>query len=77
VDFCAADSEDLLRRHLVRLRQLRKTAVARYKRYMSGLDSSILSARPSALAANKEVFSDAENLRGIERYLRTGTLPGR
>ena len=75
VDACEAGSENLLRKHLLRLRRLNKTAVARYKRYASDLDGSLRAAREKALAANREVFSDTDNLHKIARYVRTGKFP--
>jgi polyketide biosynthesis enoyl-CoA hydratase PksH len=75
VDEHAADSQNLLRRKLLRLRRLSKTAVQRYKRYMNVLNDSLEVARRKALDANVEVFSDAKNLERISRYVRTGQFP--
>ena len=75
VDACEAGSENLLRKHLLRLRRLGKTAVARYKRYADGLDGSLRAAREPALAANLDVFSDPDNLHRIARYVQTGKFP--
>lgn len=75
VDACEPDSKDLLRRHLLRLRRLSKPAIARYKEYMGRLDDSLLRARAHALAGNREVFSDDQNLRLISRYVQTGLFP--
>ncbi len=75
VDECAVDSQNLLRKKLLRLRRLSKTAVERYKRYMNDLDDSLRAYQPRALAANVEVFSDQANLAKISRYVRTGQFP--
>jgi polyketide biosynthesis enoyl-CoA hydratase PksH len=75
VDDRAADSQNLLRRKLLRLRRLSKTAVHRYKRYMNALNGSLAAAKPKALEANIEVFSDTANLQKISRYVRTGQFP--
>ncbi|QMU78249.1 enoyl-CoA hydratase/isomerase [Streptacidiphilus sp. PB12-B1b] len=75
VDASADNSENLLRRHILRLRYLPKTGVTRYKRYLRDLDDILLPSRDKALAANREVFSDEENLRKIERYVGTGQFP--
>ncbi len=75
VDECAADSQNLLRKKLLRLRRLSKTAIGRYKRYMNELDGSLSTSKPRALAANVEVFSDQANLAKIARYVRTGQFP--
>lgn len=75
VDACEEDSDNLVRRHLLRLRRLSKTGVARYKRYMGSLDPFLPEAKPNALKANMEVFSDLENLEKISRYVKTGIFP--
>jgi polyketide biosynthesis enoyl-CoA hydratase PksH len=75
VDACDDNSDNLLRKHLLRLRRLGKEGIARYKRYAGELDPALAAARPKALAANLEVFTDQENLRTIARYVRTGKFP--
>lgn len=75
VDAWEANSEHLLRRHLLRLRRLSKTGIERYKRYMNVLDGSLAGDKADALAANREVFSDAENLAKISRFAKDGTFP--
>jgi polyketide biosynthesis enoyl-CoA hydratase PksH len=75
VDAMEANSELLLRRHLQRLRRLSKTAIRRYKTYMSRLSTPLHELKPAALAANVEVFSDADNLRAIARYVERGVFP--
>jgi polyketide biosynthesis enoyl-CoA hydratase PksH len=75
VDAYDAQSESLLRKHLLRLRRLSKMGISRYKRYMNGLYDSLLQNKSLALSANKEVFSDPHNLQGIFRYVETGQFP--
>jgi len=75
VDDVAADSQNLLRKKLLRLRRVSKTAVARCKRYMTTLDHLLLSAEQKALDANMEVFSDTDNVAKIARYVSTGQFP--
>jgi polyketide biosynthesis enoyl-CoA hydratase PksH len=75
VDDVAADSANLLRRKLLRLKRLSKTAVRRYKQYVNTLDDSLATAKAAAVAANLEVFSDKKNLEKISRYVRTGQFP--
>ncbi|MEA9557488.1 enoyl-CoA hydratase/isomerase [Xanthomonas nasturtii] len=75
VDVCDANSDNLLRRHLLRLRHLQKDAIVRYKRYAASLDDSLAKSRAPALAANVEVFGDAANLDGISRFVNAGRLP--
>jgi polyketide biosynthesis enoyl-CoA hydratase PksH len=75
VDACDANSENLLRKQLLRLRRLDKDAIARYKRYASSLDDGLRASRLKALEANVEVFSDPDNLQKISRYVKTGKFP--
>lgn len=75
VDACEENSENLLRKQLLRLRRLSTNGVMRYKRYANSLDDSLRTAKAKALAANVEVFSDQENLQKIARYVKTGKFP--
>ena len=68
-------SESLLRKHLLRLRRLSKIAIARYKGYMNKLHDLPLTDKSPALNANREIFSDPSNLRGVFRYMQTGQFP--
>jgi polyketide biosynthesis enoyl-CoA hydratase PksH len=75
VDAFEDNSENLLRKNLLRLRRLNKNSVARYKRYMASIEASLDAAEPKALAANLDVFTDVENLQRISRYVKTGQFP--
>jgi polyketide biosynthesis enoyl-CoA hydratase PksH len=75
VDAHDPDSASLLHRHLLRLRRLSKSGITRYKHYMDDLADLLRHARPLALAANREVFSDADNLKGIFRFVEQGKFP--
>jgi polyketide biosynthesis enoyl-CoA hydratase PksH len=75
VDAFEENSDNLLRKNLLRLRKLDRAGIARYKRYMASIEGSIDAAEPRALAANVEVFSDAQNLQKISRYVKTGRFP--
>ncbi len=75
VDEFEEKSENLLRKHLLRLRRLNKEGIARYKRYMSSLDNDIMISKPKALEANIDVFSNQNNLQKIARYMKTGKFP--
>ncbi len=75
VDGCEDNSDNLLRKQLLRLRRLGKDGIARYKRYAGSLDDALQASRPKALAANLEVFSDPSNLQKISRYVKTGRFP--
>jgi polyketide biosynthesis enoyl-CoA hydratase PksH len=75
VDDYSADSQNLLRKKLLRLRRLSKTGVRRYKRYLNALNDSLAASKPKAVEANMEVFSDQDNLQKIARYVTTGQFP--
>jgi polyketide biosynthesis enoyl-CoA hydratase PksH len=75
VDVHDADSASLLRKHLLRLRRLSRPAIVRYKRYMYDLADTLQHAKALALAANQEIFSDADNLKGIVRFVEQGKFP--
>ncbi|HTR88007.1 MAG TPA: enoyl-CoA hydratase/isomerase [Reyranella sp.] len=75
VDACEDKSAELLRRHLLRLRRLSKPAVRRYKSYMSSLGTILMQARPGAIAENKALFSDPDNLATIRRFAETKRFP--
>jgi len=74
-DACDEKSEDLLRRHLLRLKHLSKTGITRYKRFMNGLDASLTVKKALALETNREIFSDEHNMERIFRYVETGQFP--
>ncbi len=75
VDAVDPQSEVLLRRHLQRLRRLSKTAIRRYKNYMSRISMPLRDLKSTAVAGNLEVFSDAGNLQAITRYVEHGVFP--
>jgi polyketide biosynthesis enoyl-CoA hydratase PksH len=75
VDAYEPISEALLRRHLQRLRRLSKIAIRRYKTYMSRISAPLHGLKAPAVAANLEIFSDAENLQAITRYVERGVFP--
>ncbi len=75
VDAYEENSENLLRKHLLRLRRLSKTAISRYKRYRNELDDSLSRVKTKALKANLEVFTDMDNLSNIARYVDSGKFP--
>jgi polyketide biosynthesis enoyl-CoA hydratase PksH len=75
VDAFGPQSELLLRRHLQRLRRLSKTAIRRYKAYMSHLSVPLRDLKSTAVAANRELFSDPDNLEHIISYAEQGLFP--
>ncbi|MBZ5509061.1 MAG: enoyl-CoA hydratase/isomerase [Acidobacteriia bacterium] len=75
VDAFEPTSELLLRRHLQRLRRLSKGAVRRYKTYMRSISLPLQDMKSPAVAANREMFSDVDNLQAITRYVEEGLFP--
>lgn len=75
VDAYDVQSESLLRKHLLRLKCLSKIGISQYKRYISGLDDSLLQSKAMAIAANQEMFSNSRNLENIFRYVEKGQFP--
>ncbi|MCL6590817.1 MAG: enoyl-CoA hydratase/isomerase [Firmicutes bacterium] len=75
IDAYEVQSESLLRKHLLRLKRLPKMGIMRYKRYIGELDGSLLESKPLALAANREIFSDPQNLEWIIRFMEKGQFP--
>jgi polyketide biosynthesis enoyl-CoA hydratase PksH len=75
VDACDPVSDALLRRHLQRLRRLSKTAIRRYKSYLRPMSVPLQDLKAAAVAANLEVFSDADNVSAITRYVQQGVFP--
>jgi polyketide biosynthesis enoyl-CoA hydratase PksH len=75
VDAYEAQSDGLLRKHLLRLRRLSKSAIQLYKEYMNELHGSLGEDRERAIAGNQRVFSDPKNLQAISRYVEKGLFP--
>lgn len=75
VDAIGANTDTLVRKHLLRLRCLNKASVARYKSYAATLDDTLAAARPGAVRVSIEMFADPENRRKIARYVDTGKFP--
>lgn len=75
VDAYLDNSESLLRQHLLRLKKLSKTGILRYKRYMGELNNMIFKFKELAVSANREVFSDPQNLKKIYQFVEDGIFP--
>ena len=75
VDACEANSDNLLRKYLLRLRRLSKQSIDHYKTYMNSLSDILTASKAQALATNRAVFSDTSNLQKIARYVKTGKFP--
>jgi polyketide biosynthesis enoyl-CoA hydratase PksH len=75
VDGFDAQSDDLVRRHLLRLRRLSKTTIRRYKTYVNQTIRPLRDLRSLAVNASLEAFSDTKNLDAIIRYVERGVFP--
>ncbi|MEO3712419.1 enoyl-CoA hydratase/isomerase [Roseateles flavus] len=75
VDALGTDTDNLLRKHLLRLRRLNKPAITRYKNFMQLMDPSLSRAAGDAVRVSQEVFADEDNRRKIARYVETGKFP--
>ncbi len=75
VDAVGEKSSDLLRRYLLRLKKLPKAGIEHHKRYMLQLDDCLVKAKPFALRANEEVFSNTHNLESIRLFVEEGKFP--
>ncbi|MFF5521788.1 enoyl-CoA hydratase/isomerase [Streptomyces coeruleorubidus] len=75
VDALGTPSEALLKRHLQRLGRLSKKGVARYKAYLRELSPLTEHTKDVALATNRRVFGDPDNVRAIRRYTEEGVFP--
>jgi polyketide biosynthesis enoyl-CoA hydratase PksH len=75
VDAAGDQVNTLLNQHLVRLRYLDKSAIARYKEYMAQGTEILKTQKPLALAANRDMFSDPEIQANIKRYVTELKFP--
>jgi polyketide biosynthesis enoyl-CoA hydratase PksH len=75
VDDYHEQSENLIRKHLLRLRLLSKKAISRYKSYINNIAQPLERSKELAIKANLEVFSDPENMKGIINFVETGKFP--
>lgn len=75
VDAVDPVSSNLLRKQLLRLRRISASSIKRYKSYIGTLDLTLNEKRNLALLANRDVFSDSDNLEKISRYVKTGLFP--
>ncbi len=75
IDAVEDNSDVLLRKHLLRLKHLSKAGIQKYKAYLNSLDDSLSRSQATAVAANRELFSNPDNLKKINRYTQTGLFP--
>jgi polyketide biosynthesis enoyl-CoA hydratase PksH len=75
VDAYQENSTMLLRRHLSRMTKLPKSGIKQYKNYMIELNDSVIKSKDLAIAANRNIFSNHENLENIHQYIEKGIFP--
>lgn len=75
VDAYEAQSDGLLRKHLLPLRRLSRRTIVQYKAFMAEVGRLTSDAKSIALATNRQVFSDPDNIAAIERYVKSGVFP--
>lgn len=75
IDVLDVNSQDALRRNILRLSRLSTKAITRYKAFVYQLAENPNQAKDIAIAANQLVLSDPENIEGIVRYQSEGIFP--
>ncbi|MBP2000177.1 polyketide biosynthesis enoyl-CoA hydratase PksH [Paenibacillus shirakamiensis] len=75
VDAYDSQSELLIRKHLLRLKKLSKSAIKNYKRYLRSFQQQVYTSKLSALSANESMFSDPQILDKIYRFVEKGQFP--
>lgn len=75
VDAFHENSEGLLRQHMMRLKNLPKDGITRYKKFMGEMKDMLFIHKNKSVAANKEIFADAQNLDRIFKFVEKGQYP--
>lgn len=76
VDACESNGDQLLRKHVARLKRLDPGAVGECKNYTSQLTQDTLRTQcDMAVAANKRMFDQPKVRRNITRYVQEGLFP--
>lgn len=75
VDAWQENSENLLLRHLLRLRRISRDTIIHYKQYLRELDDRLSEVRPLAVRNNLEMHCRPGVLEGIVRYVDSGKFP--
>lgn len=75
VDAFEKNSDVLLRKHLLRLRRLKKESITQYKRYVCTSDDAIFKNKSTAVSANHALFSDKAVLDDIHNFVDKGKFP--
>jgi polyketide biosynthesis enoyl-CoA hydratase PksH len=75
VDALGDDVDLLLRQHLQRLRRLGRAGILGYKAYRADTADELERLQPTAVAANRRMFSDPQVQRDIRRYVDQSKFP--
>lgn len=75
VDDYGTNSDEIVRRHFLRLGRLSTKAIKKYKQYASKMYGYIDSWETAAVEANREIFLDPDNRRAIANYASKGLFP--
>ena len=75
VDIYEKDSRVAVTRTLQHLRRLSIESIARYKRFMVDGGKTLHEMKGPSTAANREIFSNPDTLRGISNYILRGIFP--
>lgn len=75
IDAVSDNPDELLRRHLLRLRRLPRDGIIRHKRYMNKLNPMLIDLQDMAVEENRSTFSLPSVISNISRYVESGKLP--
>lgn len=75
VDAVSDSLDELLRRHLLRLRRVPRDGIVRHKRYMNALVPVLIEKEQLAVDENRLTFSLPSVVSNIGRYVESGKLP--
>lgn len=75
VDVYEENSESLLRKHLLRLKRLQKSAIMQYKSYISQLRTNLYKEKEMAVQANVDMFENRQIREWIYQFKEYGKFP--
>jgi polyketide biosynthesis enoyl-CoA hydratase PksH len=67
--------DELLRRHLLRLRRVPRDGIIRHKKYMNALNPALIEQEQMAVDENRSTFLLQSVVSNIGRYVESGKLP--
>lgn len=75
VDAYHKKSDVLLKQHLARLSKIPKTGIINYKKYINRFSNILEEAKPIAVKANMDIFSDKDNMNRLKQFVENGKYP--